>query len=116
MKWNKLIFGILAAGSILTLESCDKIEDFKDINSNPNATTEPITSALLTNVLSGQGVTVFGGYPASLTVNGAFYCQYFTESQYTETSRYQTPSINWDGAYAGRMYDLQNIINYSRCR
>src|SRR5206468_5127000 len=27
--------------------------------------------------------------------------------------RYQTPSINWDGAYAGRLEDLQNIINYN---
>ena len=113
MKWNKLILITLVAGSILAFQSCEKIENFGTINSNPNATTDPNTAALLTNVLSGQGVNVWGGYPGALTVDAGFYCQYFTESQYTETSRYQPASIDWTGAYSGRLYDLQNIIIYN---
>lgn len=113
MKWNKLILVTLIAGGILVFQSCEKIENFGNMNSNPNATTAPNTAALLTNTLGGIGGTVWGGYPGSLTVDAGFYCQYFTESQYTETSRYQPASINWDGTYAGALYDLQNIILYN---
>lgn len=113
MRFNKWIFGTMLAASFLAVQSCKKIENFGADNSNPNATTSPNTAALLTNVLAGQGVNVWGGYPGSLTVTAGLFCQYFTETQYTEGSRYQTPSIDWDGAYAGRLYDLQNIINYN---
>jgi hypothetical protein len=110
MKYRNLIFGTLIATSLLVVQSCTKFEDFGDTNSNPNATTEPITSALLTNVLSGLGNTVWGN---GITINGGLYSQYFSETQYTEASRYTKPVFNMDGFYAGAMYDLQNIINYN---
>jgi hypothetical protein len=110
MKSNKLIFGAFLLAGVLTFQACSKIEKFGNINSNPNATTEPNTGALLTNALSGLGNTVWGN---GITINGGLYCQYFSETQYTEASRYATINADWDGYYAGAMYDLQNIINYN---
>ena len=118
MKWNKIILVTLVAGAILSFQSCEKIRNFGNMNSNPNATTAPNTAALLTNILSSiasgnPNGTVWGGYPGAASVDAGFYCQYFTESQYTETSRYQPASINWDASYAGVLYDMQNIILYN---
>ena len=110
MKWNKLIFGTLIAGSLLVVQSCSKIDNFKDLNNNPNLTTEPNTAALLSNVLAGFGNHVWGN---TITIVGGLYCQYFSETQYTEASRYATPTTNWDGYYSGGMNDLQNIIDFN---
>ena len=76
----KIIYGTVIATSLLVVQSCTKFENFGDTNQNPNATTEPITSALLTNVLSGLGNTVWGN---GGTIAGGLYCQYFSETQYT---------------------------------
>jgi hypothetical protein len=110
MKWNKLIFGALVAGSLLAVQSCSKIRDFGNVNSNPNATTEPVTKALLTNALSGLGNTVWGN---GITINAGLFAQYFSETQYTDASRYALTPPNWGGYYSGAMMDLQNIIDYN---
>lgn len=110
MKWNKLIFGALVVGSLLTIQSCSKIRDFGDVNSNPNATTEPVTKALLTNALSGLGNTVWGN---GISINAGLFAQFFSETQYTDASRYALTAPNWSGYYAGAMMDLQNIIDYN---
>jgi hypothetical protein len=95
--------------STLLLTGCAKsIDDFGGMNNNPNATTVPITSALLSNVLAGIGGTAWGD---GINTTAGLYCQYLSETQYTDISRYATPTINWDGYYAGVLYDLQNIIN-----
>lgn len=91
---------ILIAGS-----SCKKFSDFGDINTNPAVTSDPITAALLTNVISGMGGNIQG--PG---VRGGLYCQYIAETQYTEASLYALPQFNFDGFYAGGLMDLQNII------
>jgi len=105
MKKTTLALGVLA----LAFTGCKKgIDDFGTINNNPNATTTPITSALLTNVEANIGGMAWGN---GLNVNGGLYCQYMSETQYTDASRYATPTQNWDGFYAGDLYDLQNIIN-----
>lgn len=100
----------LALGVFATLVTgCSKgINDFGDTNINPNATTVPITSALLTNVLAGAGGNIWGN---GINTTAGLYCQYMSETQYTDISRYATPTLNWDGIYAGDLYDLQNIIN-----
>lgn len=100
----------MALGVFATLlTGCSKgIDDFGTINNNPNATTVPITSALLTNVLAGAGGNVWGG---GINTTAGLYCQYMSETQYTDISRYAQPVINWDGTYSGDLYDLQNIIN-----
>jgi Tfp pilus assembly protein FimT len=99
---NKLV---AIALSSLVLFGCSKsIDDFGDMNVNPNSTPIPVTSALLTNVLSGIGGTAAGITPG-------YYCQYFSQTQYTDESRYTPPQADFDGYYSGALYDLQNIIN-----
>jgi hypothetical protein len=111
MKMRKLIINSMLAGSLLAmLPACEKLEDFGGTNDNPNATTAPNTAALLTNTLAGIGGYVWGN---GITINGALYSQFVSETQYTEASRYATPTLNWSGYYTGALYDLQNIINYN---
>lgn len=82
---------------------CSKMEDFGHTNLNPAATTTPITSALLTNVLSGVGAYATSAGPA-------LYCQYFSETQYPDFSCYSINLSSPMGTYSGNLYDLQNII------
>jgi len=80
---------------------CNK--DFGDTNVNPNSTPVPSTEALLTNVLAGIG-------GLATQTRGALYAQQISETQYTEVSLYALPKLDFDGTYAGGLYDLQNII------
>jgi hypothetical protein len=50
-----------------------------------------------------------GGYGAQ--TRGGLYCQYFSETQYTDVSLYSLPQLSFEGEYSGSLYDLQNIIN-----
>lgn len=108
------IKNIFTAASIafilLSANGCKKV-DFGNINQNPNQTTEPITSALLTNALAVAANNVWdqGGIR---TIPG-YYAQYFTQTQYTEFSRYTKTTTNMDLFYAGVINDLQVIIDYN---
>ncbi|WP_026767929.1 SusD/RagB family nutrient-binding outer membrane lipoprotein [Asinibacterium sp. OR53] len=111
-KINKIILMLGLGSTLIGSTGCFKqLGDYGKMNSNPNATTSPVTSALLTNVLVtlNGGVWDEGGFR---TVNG-LYAQYFSETQYTDASRYARPTTNFDGFYSGPIYDLQNIINYN---
>lgn len=89
--------------ALVYFSGCDKLGDFGNTNVNPAATTKPITSALLTNVLSG-----IGGYA---TANGpSLYCQFFSETQYPDFSCYSLNMSSPMGNYSGSLYDLENII------
>jgi Starch-binding associating with outer membrane len=100
IKNTKLL--ILVAGmSFLT--SC---EDFEELAVNPNSINTPVTSALLTNALLDFDTPASNG-----GLLGGLYCQYFSETQYTESSLYSLPQISWDGTYAGSLFDLQSIID-----
>ncbi|MFI5130971.1 MAG: SusD/RagB family nutrient-binding outer membrane lipoprotein [Chitinophagales bacterium] len=112
MNYNKIIYGIGIVASLLTIQSCDKIKDFDDLNVNPNLTTSPIPSALLTNVQSNLGANLVFDAGGANTGSG-LYAQYFSETQYTEVSRYNKPNYNYDAYYVGPLNDLQNIINYN---
>jgi hypothetical protein len=93
---------IALALAIVLINGCKKLEDFGNTNLNPAATNAPITSALLTNVLSGIGNTAWAGQ--------ALYCQYISETQYPSTSLYALNQGSPMGNYSGALYDLQNII------
>jgi Starch-binding associating with outer membrane len=89
----------------LLFASCKRYSsDFGDTNLNPAATTSPILPALLTNVEAG-----LGGYGTQ--TRGGLYCQYFSETQYTDVSLYSLPQLSFEGEYSSSLYDLQNIIN-----
>jgi len=109
--YKKIIWGT-GIVILFTVTSCDKIKDFKDLNNNQNQTTTPIPSALLTNVEAAMGANL--GFDAGGINTGAgLYAQYYSETQYTEVSRYNKPNYNYDAYYAGPIEDLQNIINYN---
>lgn len=112
MNYKKLIWGAGLASLMIAVQSCDKIKDFKDTNQNPNVTTSPIPSALLTNVESNIGTNLVFDAGGANTGPG-LYGQYFSETQYTEVSRYGKPNYNYDAYYVGPLADLQNIINYN---
>ena len=85
---------------------CAKIDEFGNTNTNPNGISNPITSALLTNVLSA-----IGGPATSL--RSITYIQYTSENQYTDVSLYALPQIEMGGTYSGPLNDLQTIISYN---
>jgi Starch-binding associating with outer membrane len=103
MKMKK-IFYILVFELVLFLSGCSKISDFGDTNVNPATTSTPVTSALLTNVLANFG-TAWYSYQLP-----SYYCQYFSETQYTDVSCYWTNQISPMSIFSGALYDLQNII------
>ncbi len=104
MKLIKNISLTLVAAGMLMTTGCDKLKDFGDTNVDPNRTVFPNTAALLTNVLAGVSGRATQQTPG-------YYCQYFSETQYPGVSLYTLPQFDFDGVYAGAMYDLQNIIN-----
>lgn len=107
----RLIASLFSIMTLFAISSCNKINDFGDINIDPNTIPQPIPSALLTNVESGIGAYIWDG--GRFSTNPGLYAQYFTETQYTEEARYATPTFEWGGIYAGQLEDLQNIINYN---
>ncbi len=104
----KKIYLILVVGVLITLASCKKNADFGTINQNPVATPYNPTQALR-STLTGLGSNTV--WYSGITRVTALYCQYFSETQYTDASRYATQNIDWDGFYAGPMFECQNIIN-----
>jgi Starch-binding associating with outer membrane len=95
---------LLLFSFMLILVSCDKMKDFGDTNVDPNKVIVPSTPALLTNVLSQIG---------AVNTNAGYFCQYFAETQYPGNSIYAPIQLNFDGTYAGPMYDCQTIINFN---
>lgn len=112
MNLKRILYGSAVAGVLLTAQSCEKVENFGDINTNPGQTTQPVPAALLTNTLANIGNNLVWDQGGLNTLAG-LYAQYFSETQYTDASRYSKPNVNWDGYYSGPLYDLQNIINYN---
>ena len=93
----------LALVVVLVFSGCSKLEDFGTTNDRPDATTNPNTAALLTNVLTG-----IGDFAARRGCG--LYCQYFSETQYPELSLYTANLTTPMALYSGALYDLQNII------
>ena len=89
--------GILFMLFLLLMPACN-IRDFGDTNENPNATSTPITSALLANAITQLGRTpIIPGY----------YCQYFSQTQYTDESRYRVIPFGF--------FDYRGIFRHARC-
>lgn len=110
-KYNKIIFVAGFMWVMISISSCSKVDDFGATNQNPGSTTAPVTSALLTNVLAGAaGYTWDAG---GITTVAGLYAQYYSETQYTDISIFNKSTPNWDGFYAGPLFDLQTIINYN---
>jgi len=113
-----------AAGVLLlvaSVSSCSKIDQFGVTNSNPGKTTTPVPSALLSNVLSNAASFTWDA--GGITTISGLYCQYFSETQYTDISIYNKQTPGWDAYFAapssnvfsqsGYLFDLQTIIKYN---
>lgn len=108
---KKLFYiGILSA----VLLGC---KDFKDLNTSPNTSTTPVTSALLTRSLSyfgaGRSMTIAYDQDARFLNEGAMYVQYTAQTQYSEESLYSVTTRAWQQFYAGPLIDLASIIKYN---
>ena len=104
---KKIIYSIITLTlAVVLVTGCSKLKDFGHTNTNTQATVNPITSALLTNVLSGMG-----GWATMLSPSQ--YCQYISQTQYPDISVYTPNLVSPEGNYSGALYDLQNIINYN---
>ncbi len=86
----------------MVLYSCNW-DDFGDINVNPNASTTPKTSALLTNAMLSTGGMV-------TATTGALYTQMLANKQYTNEDNYLTVNFSQDGWFNGPLADLDKII------
>lgn len=107
MKLIKITTLALLAGYIIAGTGCTrKIDEFGDINLNPALVAEPNTAALFTNALSGMGSEAW-------SVTPGLYAQLYSETQYTEASRYARLLVDFGGYYSGPLYDLVNIIKYN---
>lgn len=107
MKLIKITSLALLAGYLLASTGCTrKIDEFGDINTNPAIVTDANTAALLTNVMSQMGGEVW-------SVTPGLYAQLYSETQYTEASRYSRLQVDFGGYYSGPLYDLVNIIKYN---
>ncbi len=101
MQFVNKSLSILSVAALLAATGCQKLEKF---NENPNATTSAPINALITNVESG-----LGGYAYQTTPG--YYCQYFSQTQYTSESNYSTPTFDFQFTYSGGLEDMQNIID-----
>jgi hypothetical protein len=110
-KMKKIYICTLTTLLLLGAVSCKKPNDFGNTNVDPSATTKPIVSALLANVVSNMG-----GYASTSLepISGGQYAQYFSETQYPGTSTYSLPQFSFTGRYNGDLHDLQNIINLNQ--
>jgi len=116
-KKNKLMaLSLVAALGFMT--SCG---DFGSENVNPNAANTPVTSAILTEAITGIPSTsstgaLTGGIAGRLTVGATeprLFAQYWSQTQYPEASLYSTTYASWTDYYATTLQDFQTIIDYN---
>lgn len=96
---NRSVFALLF---ISLFVGCTK--DFEEINKDPNNVTDVPTAYLMT-----QAQRALIGQRYNITT--MLYSQQWSETQYTNTSRYETAEASFNGYYTGPLADLQQIIN-----
>ena len=93
----------LLATLLLEFSACDTV-DFGDTNVDPDATTQVISSGLLTYAEAQVGSAVTADI-------GNHYVQYLSAITYTEASRYGTRNWDIDYLYYSPLINLQTIID-----
>lgn len=97
---KKKFLYIAAVALSVGFTGCDKFGEFGDTNVNPGAVNDPIPTSLLANGLNaarGNAYSMAQGY----------YAQYFSETQYPQTSVYAPATSAFAGTYAGSLYDFE---------
>ncbi|WP_315821135.1 SusD/RagB family nutrient-binding outer membrane lipoprotein [Paraflavitalea speifideaquila] len=87
---------------LMVATSCTKIDDFGDTNVNPGTTGTAIPNALMASITASVG-----GYATQ--GRGGLYCQFFSETQYTDASLYSVPQAEFRDEYAGVLYDCEYL-------
>ena len=88
---------------LILTSACNKLSDFGSTNVNPGAA--PAT-------ISGLFATVTASLPGfAYNVTGGYYCQYFSETQYSSASLYSLVQSSASGVYSGSAYDCTTIMN-----
>lgn len=86
-------------------------DNLASINTNPNAPTSVPTSNLLTNAQRELVTEVIGMDAEAQKPRWAIqYMQYWSNTLYTSTTRYEQVEEDWRGFYEGGLADLQEII------
>ncbi|MFH5832249.1 SusD/RagB family nutrient-binding outer membrane lipoprotein [Halalkalibaculum sp. DA384] len=108
MKKLTSVLFVLAAS--IALYGC--YDHFEEINTDPNNPTEVPTPYLLANAQRELVQEVLGMDSNTGHTNWAMqYVQYWSNTLYTETTRYQTVEADWSSFYNEGLADLQEIIN-----
>jgi hypothetical protein len=95
---------LVTMGALATMfAGCAKIDDFGDTNINPDVA-QPTPAALLTSAESS-----LPGLAANTRT--FLYCQFASETQYTDVSLYSLPQVESGPTYSGPLQDLQTILN-----
>ena len=99
------VWALLLIPSLFLASSC---ENFEEMNVDPNNVSQVPTSYLFTNTMRGLVRSQF-------QTTGIIYAQHWAETQYTETSRYETPQASFYTFFTGSgddggMIDLEEII------
>ncbi len=101
------LFTVAASLAVLAIgSSCNKIEDFGTTNANPNAVTNPVPYALLTNV-----EWQLGGFASN--ARAAVTVQYYSEAEYPSFGQYAVPRVDFSGTYTSVLMDCQTVLNTS---
>ncbi|MDX8340835.1 SusD/RagB family nutrient-binding outer membrane lipoprotein [Draconibacterium sp. IB214405] len=95
---KKSVFALLFASLFV---GCTK--DFEEINTDPNNVTDVPTAYLMTNAQR----SILGN---RFNTTCMLYSQHWSETQYTNTSRYQTAEASFNSYYTGPLADLEQII------
>jgi hypothetical protein len=88
--------------SAIVLVGCT--DNFEEINTDPNNPTVVPTAYLITNAQRGI-VTQQYYFTTSL------YAQFWSDTQYTNTSRYETAESSFNAYYSSPLKDLQQVID-----
>lgn len=112
---------VLTLGLLSTLGFMTSCSDFGSENITPNAASTPVTSALLTEAITGVPPTTatgalldgVAGRLTGLAPETRLFAQYWSQTQYPENSLYSTTFADWSRYYAVTLEDLQTIIDYN---
>ena len=99
---NILNKSILMLLTTIVVVGCTK--DFESINADPNNVSNVPPAYLTTNAQRGVMEQRFN-------FTGMLYAQQFSETQYTNTSRYETAEASFNNFYSGPLADFQQVIN-----
>ncbi len=93
---------------LVTLSSCERI-DYGDLNKDPFGVTNPNSDAFLRGAMMNY-FTVSG---RNYLTKPALYCQYQSQTQYTDEQRYNEAPGSWSAYYRSSLAPLKTVIETS---